>query len=92
MFGRADVRVIRRGAGIAEGAELGIDGDKGIDARFNLRLQLLIGDLADDAVSHIAPGESGGSNETYAKERRQENQCLHEDRLETRYGAIRGTA
>ena len=36
MLGRTDMRVIRRGAGVGEGAELRVDRDKGIDASFDL--------------------------------------------------------
>ena len=53
------MRVIRGSAGIGEGAELRVDGDKGVYAGFDLRLQLLIGDLADNAVADVAPGEGG---------------------------------
>ncbi len=60
MLGRPLARKhIRPGAAIGEGAELRIDRDQRIDAGFNLRLQLLIGDLADDAVPNVTPSEGG---------------------------------
>jgi len=60
MLGRTDVRMIWSGASVGEGAELRVDGDKGIDAGFDLGFEFLIGDLTDDAVANVAPGESGG--------------------------------
>jgi hypothetical protein len=59
MLRRTDVRMIWRSAGVGEGSELRIDSDKGIYASFDLRLQLLIGDLTDDAVPDVTPGEGG---------------------------------
>ena len=51
--------MIWRSAGVGEGSELRIDSDKGIYASFDLRLQLSIGDLANDAVPDVAPRKSG---------------------------------
>jgi hypothetical protein len=50
---------IRPSGAIGEGAELRVDRDKGIDARPDFRFQLLIGDLADNAMADIAPCEGG---------------------------------
>jgi len=46
-------------ASVGEGAELGVDGDQGIDTSFDFRFQLLIRDLTDDAMPKIAPSKSG---------------------------------
>ena len=48
---------IRPCAPVCKSAKLGVDRNKGIDARPDFRLQLLIGYLADNAVADIAPGE-----------------------------------
>ena len=60
MLGRTDVRMIWRSAGVGEGSELRVDSDKGVYARPDFRLQFLVGDLADDAMAGVAPGEGGG--------------------------------
>ena len=82
MLRRADVRVIWRGAGVGESPKLRIDGDKGIDAGFDLRLQLFIGDLADDPMPDIAPREGERRLKTSTKEDCQENEYPHRDCLE----------
>ena len=77
MLRRADVRMIWRSAGVGERAELRVDRNKGIDAGFDLRLQLLIGDLADDAVADVTPGEGRGRCQRRADYRGETNQCAH---------------
>ena len=62
MFGRPNARVIGRGARVSEGPELWIDRNKRIDADFDLRLKLFIGDLTDDAVPNVAPSKSRRSH------------------------------
>ncbi len=55
MLRRTNVRVIWRSAGVGESPKLWIDGDKGIDTGFYPWLQLLIGDLANNAMANVAP-------------------------------------
>lgn len=91
IIGAADVEVmlrlaltrkpVRPCASVGKGAELGIDRDQSIDTGFDLRLQLLVRDLADDAVPEIAPGKSEGRIESREEKRCQENQLPHQNRL-----------
>ena len=61
MLRRTDVRMIWRGASVREGAELGVDRDKGIDASLDRRPQLLEVALAlgNLAVHYYEEGRYG---------------------------------